>query len=63
MHSFAPGQLLYASNLQMIFYKNRKGEVLVKFLANEQETLVPEINSFSGPYYRWEDVKRYIENK
>jgi len=64
-YSSWPGAKLctFASNLQMIFYKNRKGEVLVKFLANEQETLVPEIKSFSGPYYRWEDVKRYIENK
>ncbi|MBR3074562.1 MAG: hypothetical protein IKH11_02240, partial [Bacteroidales bacterium] len=64
-YSSWPGAKLctFASNLQMIFYKNRKGEVLVKFLANEQETLIPEIEPVSGPYYRWEDVKRYIENK
>ena len=60
-----PGAKLctFASNLQMIFYKNRKGEVLVKFLANEQETPIPELESFSGPYYRWDVVKKYIENK
>lgn len=60
-----PGAKLctFASNLQMIFYKNRRGEVLVKFLVNEQETPVPEIESVSGPYYKWEDVKNYIENK
>lgn len=64
-YSSWPGAKLctFASNLQMIFYKNRKGDVLVKFLANEQETLIPEIESFSGPYYKWEDVKKYIENK
>ena len=50
----------FAANLQIIFYKNRKGEVLVKFLTNEQETLIPELTAFSGPYYRWEDVKRYV---
>ena len=62
-YSTSPGAKLctFASNLQMIFYKNRKGEVLVKFLANEQETLIPELKSFSGPYYRWEDVKKYLE--
>ena len=62
-YSTWPGAKLctFASNLQMIFYKNRKGEVLVKFLANEQETLIPELKSFSGPYYRWEDVKKYLE--
>ena len=60
-----PGAKLctFASNLQMVFYKNRKGEVLVKFLANEQETPIPELESFSGPYYRWDVVKKYIENK
>lgn len=60
-----PGAKLctFASNLQMVFYKNRRGEVLVKFLANEQETLIPELKSYSGPYYRWETVKNRIENK
>jgi hypothetical protein len=64
-YSTWPGAKLctFASNLQMIFYKNRKGEVLVKFLVNEQETPVPEIEAVLGPYYRWEDIKRYIENK
>lgn len=49
----------FAANLQIIFYKNRKGVVLVKFLTNEQETLIPELTAFQGPYYRWEDVKEY----
>ena len=50
----------FAANLQIVFYKNRKGEVLVKFLTNERETLIPELEAFSGPYYRWEDVKEYV---
>lgn len=60
-----PGAKLctFASNLQIVFYKNRKGDVLVKFLVNEQETLVPELQTVSGPYYKWEDVKNYIVNK
>ena len=53
----------FAANLQIVFYKNRKGEVLVKFLTNEQENRIPEIEAFCGPYYRWEDVKNYIINK
>ena len=57
-----PGAKLcsFASNLQIIFYKNRNGEVLVKFLANEQETPIPELEPYSGPYYRWEDYKTYV---
>ena len=50
----------FAANLQIVFYKNRKGDVLVKFLTNEQETPIPELEPVSGPYYRWEDVKAYI---
>ncbi len=49
----------YAANLQIIFYRNRKGLVLVKFLANEQETPIPELEAYSGPYYKWVDVKNY----
>ena len=50
----------FAANLQLIFYRNRKGVVLVKFLANEQETLIPELQAYSGPYYLWDDVKDFI---
>ena len=53
----------FATNLQIVFYKNRKGVVLVKFLANEEETPIPELKACSGPYYRWEDVKDYISKK
>lgn len=49
--------LCMASNLQLIFYRNRKGEVLVKFLYQEQERLLTGLEPVSGPYYRWEDVK------
>ena len=48
------------TNLQMIFYRNRKGDVLVKFLRNEQETLVPALTPVHGVYYKWQDVRRHI---
>ena len=46
----------FGGNLQMIFYRNRDGEVLVKFYINERETNL--ICLEGGPYYYWEDVKR-----
>ena len=49
-----------AANLQMIFYKNKKNEVLVKFLHNENEVHIP-IQNNSFPYYQWADVKSYFE--
>lgn len=49
-----------ASNLQMIFYRDRKGNVLVKLLRNENETRIPALKTYSGPYYRWDDLREYM---
>lgn len=48
------------SNLQMIFYKNRQGDVLVKMLRNEKETIIPALAPFDGPYYKWQDLRAYL---
>ena len=49
------------SNLQMVFYGKKKGQgdVLVKFLLNEEEKAIPELGE--GPYYKWSDVCRYLD--
>ena len=47
----------FAANLQIIFYKAKGKDVLVKFLVHEKETLIPELTAVKGPYYRWDDVK------
>lgn len=60
--------LCMCSNLQMAFYKNRKGEVLVKMLYNEVERpitqcFIPGVEipqPVSGPYYRWQDLRAYL---
>ncbi|MFC4163104.1 histidine-type phosphatase [Epilithonimonas zeae] len=49
-----------AANLQMIFYKNKKSDVLVKFLLNENEVSIP-VETKSFPYYQWNEVKTYLE--
>ena len=49
-----------ASSLQMVFYKNKKGEVLVKLLYNEKETSIPALKPESGPYYTWSSLKEYL---
>jgi hypothetical protein len=48
------------SNLQMIFYRNKAGDVLVKLLRNEEETRIAAVPSFSGPYYKWSDLRSYF---
>lgn len=50
-----------AANLQIVFYKKQAktdGDILVKFLLNEQEVHVP-VETDSFPYYKWDDVRAY----
>lgn len=49
-------------NIQIVFFKNRKGSVLVKFLLNENEVTIP-LESKTAPYYPWEEVKAYYKEK
>ncbi len=53
-------QIGMAANCQMIFYRNKKGEVLTKVLYNEKEVLIPDVQPVSGPYYRWTDLKAHF---
>ncbi len=46
------------ANLQLIFYRDKKGDVLVKFMHNEAEQLLT-IDSSTAPYYKWNEVKRF----
>ena len=48
----------FACNLQIVFFKNSKNDILVKFYLNEREARL--ITLEGGPYYRWEDVKAAI---
>ena len=49
----------FAGNLQMVFFRGKAGDVLVKFYLNERETSL--ISLPGGPYYRWEDVKELFK--
>ena len=44
----------------MIFYKNKKGDVLVKLLYNERETTIPAVQTCCGPYYKWSELREYF---
>ncbi len=51
-----------ASNFQMIFYKSSKSDViLVKLLLNEKEVRVSGLESFCGPYYKWNGLKQHLQ--
>lgn len=51
-----------ASNFQMVFYRNRKNDVIVKMLYNERETTIPAIKPWKGPYYKWSELREYFLN-
>ena len=53
-----------ACNIQLIFYKPKKGQgdILVKALLNEREASLP-VPTTQYPYYKWEDVKEYWNKK
>ncbi|GBU08800.1 multiple inositol polyphosphate histidine phosphatase 1 [Bacteroidales bacterium] len=52
-----------AGNIQIIFFRNNNSDdVVVKFLLNEREILVPPIKSEILPYYHWKDVEYYYKS-
>lgn len=46
------------SSLQLVFYRNAEGDILLKALLNEREAVLP-LPAVCGPYYRWSDFKDY----
>lgn len=52
-----------AGNVQIVFYKNddETNPVLVKFLLNEEEQIIP-VKTDIWPYYKWDEVKKYYRN-
>lgn len=47
-----------AGNVQLVFYRNDAGDILVKALLNEREATLPG-TPVSGPYYKWSDLREY----
>jgi len=51
-----------ASNLQFVFYRNGPDDedVIFKILLNEQEAMLPLLQSDIAPYYHWKDFRQYF---
>ena len=47
-----------ASNLQLVFYRDKHGDVLVKCLLNGREASLP-VPTTQYPYYRWTDFRDF----
>lgn len=46
-------------NTQFVFYKNRKGDVLVRLLYNERDIALPIPDCGTPYFYRWQDFRQY----
>lgn len=52
-----------AGNIQIVFFRKKKSkDILVKFLQNENEVLIPTVKSNILPYYHWEDVLKFYKS-
>ena len=50
------------ANIQFIFYRNRRGHILVRFMDDEQDVNFP-IPSETAPYYDWTALRAYMEQR
>ena len=51
-----------ASNVQIVFFENKAGDILVKFMHSENEVHVP-VKTDQWPFYHWNDVKEYYQKR
>lgn len=54
-------QVPMASNLQIVYFRNDDGDVLVRILYNEKDAKTP-LPQDLYPFYRWEDFKIYYNS-
>lgn len=47
-----------AGNVQIVFFRNKADDVIVKFMLNEREISIP-VKTDNFPFYRWNDVRDY----
>ena len=46
-------------NIQFVFYRNCKGEILVRMMYNERDMALPIADCGTPYYYRWEDLRAF----
>ncbi len=59
-HWFDFQMIPMASNLQMVFFGNKKGDVLVKLVYNDRETFIPAVKTVNGVFHKWDDLREHL---
>lgn len=55
-------EMCMGSNLQLVFFRDKNGEVIVKLLHNERETTIAGLEPYCGPFYKWSNFKLHLMN-
>ena len=50
-----------AGTLLLVFYKNKRDDILFKVLLNEKEATLPDLTPVEGVYYRWSDFRAWAD--
>lgn len=51
-----------AANIQFVFFKNKKGDIITKVMLNEREIAVDGLPSDNFPFYKWDDLRAHLLN-
>lgn len=49
------------ANLQLLFFKNKHNDIIVRFRHNERDVHIP-VKTDNFPFYSWSYVKEYMES-
>lgn len=52
-----------STNVQMTFYRNRKGGIIVKITHNEEIQTLAGLESDIAPFYRWEELRPWMQKR
>lgn len=58
-YHFQSWNIPMASNFQLVFYRGKKEDILVRAMYNEKDLVLPLEDQSLSPYYKWEDFKAY----
>lgn len=50
-----------AANIQLVFFRDKKGDIIVKVMLNEREVALP-IATDIAPFYHWRDLRQHLES-
>ena len=58
-----PRYVMLGMNIQWVFCRGKKGDVLCKIVYNGEEQRIRGLDPVSGPWYGWSDIKAFLNLK